>query len=86
MEIVEKLAPAKNKRIKRNTQEWFDGNISEKLIIRDKLFKMCEKSRLHADKEIYKTAQNSVQNLIVEKKKELFENKFSDSLINLVDV
>ena len=86
MEIVEKLAPAKNKRIKRNTQEWFDGNISEKLIIRDKLFKMCEKSRLHADKEIYKTAQNSVQNLIVEKKKEFFENKFSDSLINLVDV
>ena len=47
---------------------------------------MCEKSRLHADKEIYKTAQNSVQNLIVEKKKEFFENKFSDSLINLVDV
>ena len=54
MEVIDKVAPVKNKRIKRNYQEWFDSEISEKLIIRDKLFKKYKKSRLHVDKEVYK--------------------------------
>ena len=54
MEVIDKLAPVKNKRIKRNSQEWFDSVISEKLIIWDKLFKKYKKTRLHVDKEIYK--------------------------------
>ena len=33
------------------------------------------KTRLHIDKEIYKRAQYSVQNLIAKKKKYFFENK-----------
>ena len=43
MEIIDKVVPTKNKVIKRNSQEWFDSEISEKLIIRDKLFKKYEK-------------------------------------------
>ena len=43
MEVIDKVAPVKNKRIKRNSQEWFDSEISEKLIIRDKLFKNYKK-------------------------------------------
>ena len=37
-EIIDKVAPLESKRIKRNSQEWFDSEILEKLIIRDKLF------------------------------------------------
>ena len=37
MEIIDKVAPVENKKIKINSQEWFDSEISEKLIIRDKL-------------------------------------------------
>ena len=74
MEVIDKVAPVKNKRIKRNSQEWFDGEISEKLIIRDKFFNKY-KNRLHVDKEIYKRARYSVQNLIAKKKKEFFENQ-----------
>ena len=44
IEVTDKLAPVKNKRIKRNSQEWFDGEILEKLIIRDKLFKKYKKN------------------------------------------
>ena len=44
MEVINKVAPVKNKRIKRNSQEWFDNYISEKLIIWDKLFKKYKKS------------------------------------------
>ena len=43
MEVIDKVAPVKFKRIKRNSQEWFDSEISEKLIIRDKLFKNYKK-------------------------------------------
>ena len=74
MEVIDKVAPVKNKRIKRNSQEWFDGEISEKLIIRDKFFNKY-KNRLHVDKEIYKRARYSVQNLIAKKKKEFFESQ-----------
>ena len=37
-EALDKVAPVKSKRIKRDSQEWFDSEISEKLIIWDKLF------------------------------------------------
>ena len=38
MEVFDKVAPFKNQIIKRNYQEWFDSQISEGLIIWDKLF------------------------------------------------
>ena len=78
MEVIDKVAPVKNKRIKRNSEEWFDSEISEKLIIRDKVFKKYKKTRLHVDKEIYKRARYSVQNFIAKKKKEFFENRLKE--------
>ena len=42
-------SPIKNKRIKRNSR--FDSEISEKLIIFDRLFKKYNKTRLHVDKK-----------------------------------
>ena len=44
MEAIDKIALAKSKQIKRNSQELFDSEISEKLIIRDKRFKKYEKT------------------------------------------
>ena len=71
MEVIDKVAPVKNKRIKRNSQEWLDCEISEKLTIWDKRFKIYKKTttRLHVYREIYKRAPYSVQNLIAKKKK-----------------
>ena len=69
MEVIDKVEPVKNKRIKRNSQQWFNSEIAEKLIIWDKRFKKYKKTRLHVDKEIYKRARYSVQNLIAKKKK-----------------
>ena len=43
MEVIDKVAPVKNKRIKRNSQEWFDSKVSEKLIMWDKLFRNTKK-------------------------------------------
>ena len=43
-EVIDKVAPVKNKRIKRNSQEWFDSKVSEKLIMWDKLFRNTKKN------------------------------------------
>ena len=75
IEVIDKVAPVKNKRIKRNAQEWFDSEISEKLIICNKLYKWYKKSRIHVDKKIYKTAQYSVQNLKLQKEKIIFRKQ-----------
>ena len=55
-----------------NSQEWLDSGISEKQRIQDKLFTKYKKIRLHIDKEIYKRAQYSVQNLTAKWKKIFF--------------
>ena len=47
----------KQSRIKNNTQEWFDGEIMEKIAIRDKHFKKFKKSKLHIDEQIFKQSK-----------------------------
>ena len=40
-----------------NSEEWFDGEVAEKISVPDKLFKKLKKSKLHVDKEMYKIAR-----------------------------
>ena len=78
MGVIDQVAPIKLRRIKQNSQEWFDSEVAEKISDRDKLFKKFKKSKLHIAKEIYKIARYEVQKLISYKKKSFFENKLSD--------
>ena len=66
------VSTIKSRRIKQNSQEWFDGEAAEKISVCGKLFKKLKKSKLHIDNEIYKIAQYEVQKLISYKKKTLF--------------
>ena len=72
MGVIDLVAPIKSRWIKQNSQEWFDGEVAEKVSVRDKLFKKFKKSKLHIHKEIYKTTRYEVQNLISYKKKKFF--------------
>ena len=56
MGVIDQVAPIMLRRIKQNSEEWFDGEVVEKISVRDKLFKKFKKSKLHIDKEIYKIA------------------------------
>ena len=38
-DVVNKVAPTKTIRVKNNTNEWFDGEIGEKIAARGKLFR-----------------------------------------------
>ena len=49
-EGIDNIAPCKTKRVKGNSQNWFDGEVLEKCRSRDKLFKAFKKTRLRIDK------------------------------------
>ena len=57
MVVIDLVVPIKSKRIKQNSQEWFDNEVAENKGVRHKLFKKFEKSTLYIDKEIYKIAR-----------------------------
>ena len=57
MAVIVNVARCKTKRVKGNTQNWFDGEVVEKLRCRDKLFKVFKKTRHHIHKELYKKAK-----------------------------
>ena len=67
--VINEIAPFKTKKFKCNSQDWFDGEVAEKIAIRDKLFKKFKKSRLQIDKDLYRDARNDVENLLKSKKK-----------------
>ena len=48
--------PLKERRVKQNSQEWFDGEIADEIKNQDKLFKKFKKSKLQIDKDIYNAA------------------------------
>ena len=60
MGVIYPIKTIKSGRIKQNSQEQFDGELTEKISVHDKLFKKFEKSKLRIDKEIYKVARYEV--------------------------
>ena len=75
MSVIDKVAPVKERRVKQNSQEWFDGEIGNGIKNRDKLFKKFKKSKLHIDKDIYNTARYKVTKMIFNKKKSFLKKK-----------
>ena len=77
MTVIDKIAPYKNKRIKVNTQKWFDSEVLEKLNARDKLSKKFKKSGFNTDVQ---KAKYDAWKLITTKKQEFFEEKLSETI------
>ena len=63
MSVIDKLAPFKTKRVKGNSQEWFDGEVLESIALPHKLFKKFKYSKLNVNKEIYNKARNKSHRL-----------------------
>ena len=72
MSMTDKVAPIKERLVKQNSQEWFDGEIANEIKKRDELFKKFKKSRLHIDKDIYNGARYKVRKMIFDKKRLFF--------------
>ena len=65
--FIDKLTPFKIKRVKDNSQEWFDGEDLESIALQDKLLKKFKSSKLNVDKEICNKARNKSHRLILQK-------------------
>ena len=52
MNVIDKLAPFKTKRVKGNSREFLDGEVLESIALQDKLFKKFKRSKLNVDQEI----------------------------------
>ena len=75
MSLINKVAPIKERWVKQNSQEWFDGEIADEIKNRDKLFKKFKKSKLHIDKDIYNATRYKVRKMAFDKKRSFFEKK-----------
>ena len=64
MVVIDNIAPIKEIRVKGNSKSWlFDGDISERINVRDKLKKKYKKTGLQVDYENFKNTQNQVQKM-----------------------
>ena len=77
---IAKVAPIKERRIKHNSQEWLDGEISEAIKNGDKLLKKLKRSTLNIDKEFYSAARYKADKMIFNKKNDYFENKLNECI------
>ena len=80
MNVIDKVTPLKEGRVKQNSQEWFDGEIADIIKNRDKLYKKFKKSKLQIDKDIYNAARYKLQKMIINKKRAFLENKLTESI------
>ena len=80
MKVVNEIAPSKDIRIKNNTQEQFDREMAELIHAREKLLLKFKKSNLLIDEKNYKKVKYQVQNLIRQKKRELYETNLRQKI------
>ena len=76
-DVVNKVAPTKAIRVNDNTSEWFDGETTEKIDTRGKLFRKFKNFKLSMDDILYKGDRNTVQVLIKDKKRKFLQEKLS---------
>ena len=79
MNVIDKLAPMKEQRVKQNSQEWCGGEIANGIKNRDSFFKKFKESKLHLEKDICIAARYKIQKIIINKRRAFFENKLSES-------
>ena len=78
--VINKIAPFKEIRIKNYSHDWFDGEILDKIILRDKRLKKFKASRLNIDEQLYKEAKINVQKLIKNKKRDFYLEKLRENV------
>ena len=82
MQAVDGIAPYWEFRVKGHTEDWFDGEIMERIKNCDKLPKKYKKSKLEVDHQIYTEAKSVASTLIKIKKINYFKQKIVENTGN----
>ena len=67
MNVIDKVVLLKERRVKQNSQEWFDGEIADGIKNCNRLFKKFKISKLHIHKGIYNAPRPKLQKMITKK-------------------
>ena len=78
--IIDELAPVKEIRVRKDSQEWMDQEVLEGIRIRNKLLTKYRTSQIHSDYVNFKKARNRVQSLIKRKKKSFIIDKLKENI------
>ena len=83
MQAVNGIHPYREFMVKgHHTEDWFDGEIMERIKNRDKLLKKYKKSKLEVDHQIYREAKFVASALIKSKKINYFKQKIVENTGN----
>ena len=78
--IVNEIAPVREIRIRKDSQEWMDHEVFEGIRSREKLLKKFRTSKIHSDYVNFKKARYHLQNLIKQKKKSFIVGKLNENI------
>ena len=73
--MVDKIAPFKDLRFKKNTQDWFDYEVAKAMKFREKRLKHFKSTKLHIDENLYKEAKYHAVKLLKQKEKSILQRK-----------
>ena len=80
LSVVDKIAPFKDLRVKNNTRDRFDDEVTEAIQLREKLLKHFKSTKLCVDEELYKEAKYHVMKLIKERKRQFYTDKLKENI------
>ena len=80
MSVIDNIAPLKQIRLKTNTKPWFDGEILERILGRDKLRTKYKKSGLQIDFDMFKDAQKTAKQITKVKKCDYFKDQLTANI------
>ena len=78
--VINKIAPLKEVRIQNYSHDWFDGEILDKIILRDNRLKKVKAFRLNVDEQLYKEAKITVQELFKNKKRDFYQERLRENV------
>ena len=77
--VVDKIAPFEDLRIKNNTQDWFDDEVAKAIKIeREKRLKQFKSTKLYIDEDLHKEATYHAVKLTKKKKIQFYKEKFKN--------
>ena len=74
--VVDKIAPFEDLRIKNNTQDWFDDKVAKAIKIeREKRLKQFKSTKLYIDEDLHKEATYHAVKLTKKKENPILQRK-----------
>ena len=79
-DLIDKLAPFKQVRVKSNSKPWFDAETLESIRVRDKLRKKYKKSGLQIDFDNFKNGRKRAKQNVKRKKCDYVKGQLRDNI------